>query len=150
MTTCNIVTWVIQLNIVDWVYSRTQTLLETLWTHNQHQDEFFCIFGSRTFVPMNWMCKKQMSWRLVCAWMVSLLLIYGIWRLKYCDQQTKPNHQPIPHNTETDARQVIACETHPNSNKRETENCHMWIMSSQTHNSLRVNLSCTFLKIMNR
>ena len=47
-----------------------------------------CIFGSRTFVPTSWMCKKQTSvshrigsyfhWMLVCEWTVSLLLICGM------------------------------------------------------------------------
>ena len=55
----------------------------------------FCIFGSRTFVPISWMGKKQTSvshsslnlklflWLLVFAWTVSPLSISGIWLLKY-------------------------------------------------------------------
>ena len=55
MTTDSIVMWVTRLSIVDWVYFKTQTLLATL------TGRVFCIFGSRTFVPISWMCKKQTS-----------------------------------------------------------------------------------------
>ena len=41
--------------------SKTQILLETLRTRSQHRVDFFCIFGSRTFVPISSMCKKQTS-----------------------------------------------------------------------------------------
>ena len=39
-----------------------------------------CIFGSRTFVQVSWMCKKQTAvslWMLDCAWIGYLLLIFG-------------------------------------------------------------------------
>ena len=45
---------------VDWVYSKTQILLATLRTQNQ-LGRMLCIFGSRTVVPVGWMCKKQTS-----------------------------------------------------------------------------------------
>ena len=61
VNTANIVMWAMRLNIVDWGYFKIQTLQEILKTQNQHQAEFFCIFGSRTFVPISWMCKKQTS-----------------------------------------------------------------------------------------
>ena len=61
MTNDNVVMWVIQLNTAGWVSSKTQILLVTLKTRNQPQGEFVCIFGSRTFVPISWMCKKQTS-----------------------------------------------------------------------------------------
>ena len=50
-----------------------------------------CIFGSRTFVPVSWMCKKQVSeshcstekrsfrWMLDSESMGYLFLIYGLW-----------------------------------------------------------------------
>ena len=54
-----------------------------------------CMFGSHTFVPISWMCKKQTSVSLssteaeiislltqVYAWMGFPLLIFGIWLLK--------------------------------------------------------------------
>ena len=34
---------------------------ETLKTQNRRQVDSFCIFGSQTFVPISWMCKKQTS-----------------------------------------------------------------------------------------
>ena len=30
-------------------------------TRSQHQEEFCAFFGSHTFVPRSWMCKKQTS-----------------------------------------------------------------------------------------
>ena len=36
-------------------------LQETLKTENQHQEGILCTFGSHTFVPISWMCKKQTS-----------------------------------------------------------------------------------------
>ena len=53
-----------------------------------------CIFGSRIFIPISWMCKTQRQyptvpqnqrsypWMLVCVWMVYLRLTCGIWSLK--------------------------------------------------------------------
>ena len=60
MTVDNTVMWVIQLNTADWVCSKTQILLVTLKIRNQLQGDF-CLFGSRTFVLVSWMCKKQTS-----------------------------------------------------------------------------------------
>ena len=42
MTTDNIVMWVTRLSIVDWVYSKTQTLFATLRTQNQPREEYYC------------------------------------------------------------------------------------------------------------
>ena len=50
-----------RLSIVDWVYSKTQILLVTLKTRNQPQVWVLCIFGSRPFVQISWICKKQTS-----------------------------------------------------------------------------------------
>ena len=61
MTTGNIVTWATRLSIVDRVYSKTQILLATLRTQNQLRERILCMFGSRTFVTIRWMCKKQTS-----------------------------------------------------------------------------------------
>ena len=57
----NIVMSATQLSIVDWVHLTTQILLATLRTQNQAGLQILCIFGSRTFVPISWMCKKQTS-----------------------------------------------------------------------------------------
>ena len=52
-------------SIVDWVCSKTQTLLATLLAtlkiSKQTSARISCLFGSRTFVPFSWMCKKQTS-----------------------------------------------------------------------------------------
>ena len=53
-------TWEIQHSTVDWDYSKTLILLVTFWRlKNHHPEGIFRIFGSRTFVPIGWMCKKQ-------------------------------------------------------------------------------------------
>ena len=52
---------VIRHSVVDWDCSKTQTLLETLKILNLPRGGFLCIFGSRTIVPISWMCKKQTS-----------------------------------------------------------------------------------------
>ena len=53
--------WETQHNTADWDCFKTLILQEILKTQNQHQEEFLCIFGSHTFVPISWMCKKQAS-----------------------------------------------------------------------------------------
>ena len=59
--TCILSMWGTQHSTADLVYSKTQTLLATLRTQNQPQMVFLFFFGSRTFVPVSWMCKKQTS-----------------------------------------------------------------------------------------
>ena len=62
MITDSIVKWVIQLNIADWSYFKTPILPETLNESSKSTSRaILCIFGSRTFVPICWMCKKQTS-----------------------------------------------------------------------------------------
>ena len=48
MNTNNIVMWEILLSNADWDCFKTLTSGGTL-----------CVFGSHTFVPISWMCKKQ-------------------------------------------------------------------------------------------
>ena len=52
--------WVTRLSIVDWVYSKSQIMLVTLKIRNPPR-VILCVFGSRTFVSVSWMCKKQTS-----------------------------------------------------------------------------------------
>ena len=52
--------WVILLNSADWDCFKTLILLEILKIQNPLLEEH-CIFGSHTFVPISWMCKKQTS-----------------------------------------------------------------------------------------
>ena len=60
MITNNIVMWETPQNSADWDCFKTSILQETLRTQNLRQVEH-CVFGSHTFVPSSWMCKKQTS-----------------------------------------------------------------------------------------
>ena len=61
VNTDNIVMWVILLNNADWDCSKTPILREILRTQKSTSGRTLCIFGSHTFVPISWMCKKQTS-----------------------------------------------------------------------------------------
>ena len=58
MNTNNIVMWEILLSNADWDCFRTLILREILKIQNISGGTL-CIFGSHTFVPISWMCKKQ-------------------------------------------------------------------------------------------
>ena len=60
MTIVNIVIRETQHNIADLAYSKTQTLQETL-NSKSNSSGVLCIFGSRTVVPVSWMCREQTS-----------------------------------------------------------------------------------------
>ena len=53
-----------RLSIVDWAFSKTQILLATLRTQKSTSGGILCIFGSQTFAPISWMCKKQRQYPL--------------------------------------------------------------------------------------
>ena len=57
----NIVMWETLLHNADWDCFETLILPEILKTQDQHLEEFLCILGGHTFVPIGWMCKKQTS-----------------------------------------------------------------------------------------
>ena len=57
----NIVMWETQHNDADKDYFRSLILLEIYKTHKSTSGGLLCIFGSHTFVPISWMCKKQTS-----------------------------------------------------------------------------------------
>ena len=61
VNTGNIVVWGTQHNNADLDCFGAPIMQETLKTRSQHQEEILCIFGSHTFVPISWMCKKQTS-----------------------------------------------------------------------------------------
>ena len=48
-------------SIVDCDCSDTQTFVAALEDSKTNSGMILCIFGSRTFVPVSWMCKKQTS-----------------------------------------------------------------------------------------
>ena len=61
VNTNNIAMWVTLQNNADWDCFKTLILREILRIENPLLEEHFAFFGSHTFVPMSWMCKKQTS-----------------------------------------------------------------------------------------
>ena len=59
--TDNIVMWVIQFKIADWVFSKTLIFAGDFEDSKSTSGWILCMFGSRTCVPISWMCKKQTS-----------------------------------------------------------------------------------------
>ena len=128
MNSDSIVMWATLLSIVYLVYVKTQTLLATLRTQKSTSGGVLCIFGSRTFITISWMCKRNKRQyrqttlqdvvnqpKETCAGQETIPSI-----------KTKPKHQP----------------------KGESEilsNCQMWITYPPTHILLKASLSCTFL-----
>ena len=55
----NIVIWVILPNNADWDCFKTPILRQILRIRNPLLEEHCAFFGSHTFVPSSWMCKKQ-------------------------------------------------------------------------------------------
>ena len=53
--------WEILLSNADWDCFRTLTLREILKIRKSTSGGTLCVFGSHTFVPISWMCKKQTS-----------------------------------------------------------------------------------------
>ena len=61
MTTNKIVMWETLPNNADWDCIRTPILREILKIQKSTSGRALCVFGSHTFVPTSWMCKKQTS-----------------------------------------------------------------------------------------
>ena len=61
MNTNSNVMWRILLNNADWDCFKTLTSREILKIQNPLRGEHYVFFGSHTFVPISWMCKKQPS-----------------------------------------------------------------------------------------
>ena len=61
MNTNNIVMWEILLSNADWDCFRTLISREILKIQKPLRGGTLCIFGSHTYVPISWMCKKQTS-----------------------------------------------------------------------------------------
>ena len=53
--------WEILLSNADWDCFRTLTSQEILKIQKSTSGGTLCIFGSHTFLPISWMCKKQTS-----------------------------------------------------------------------------------------
>ena len=91
MTTDNVVMWATRLSIVDWVHSKTQTLLATLRIQNQHREEsyvsleaehsspvFGCVRHKRQY-PTVLQNLKSSRWMLDFGWKDYLLSTSGMW-----------------------------------------------------------------------
>ena len=61
MNANNIIMWEILPKNADWDCFKTLTLREILKIRNPLLEEHCAFFGSHTFVPISWMCKKQTS-----------------------------------------------------------------------------------------
>ena len=61
MNTNNIVMWETLPNNADWDCFRTPIFAGDLEDSKSTSGGTLCIFGSHTFVPISWMCKKQTS-----------------------------------------------------------------------------------------
>ena len=59
MNTNNNVMWEILLNNADWDCFKTLTFAGHLEDSKSTSGRTLCVFGSHTFVPISWMCKKQ-------------------------------------------------------------------------------------------
>ena len=59
MNTDNFVMWVILPNNADWDCLKTLDFARDLEDSKSTSGGTLCIFGSHTFVPICWMCKKQ-------------------------------------------------------------------------------------------
>ena len=61
MNTNNIVMWETLPNNADWDCFKTPIFAGDLEDSKSISGGTLCIFGSHTFVPISWMCKKQTS-----------------------------------------------------------------------------------------
>ena len=59
MNISSIVMWVILRNNADWDCFKTLTSQRDLEDSQSTSGGTLCVFGSHTFVPTSWMCKKQ-------------------------------------------------------------------------------------------
>ena len=61
MNTNSVVMWETLPNSADWDCFKTPILQEILITQKSTSGGTLCAFGSHTFVPISWTCKKQTS-----------------------------------------------------------------------------------------
>ena len=103
----NIVMWTTPISIVDWVYSKTQTLLTTLKTPNQPQVES-CVSWEVEYLSPSVGCArskllshtvlqslKSNLWMLDYAWPALDLWDIVIEVLRSTNNTVKPNHDSI-------------------------------------------------------
>ena len=120
-------------------------------------ERVLCFFGSRTVVPISWMCKKQtsVSHSSTESDIISLhaglrmdgylLSTFQTWKSKCCVQQT-PLQDRADQSQETCARQETIPSTKPRPKHQLKEanemliNCQMWITYPPTHVLLKASL----------
>ena len=121
-----------------------------------------CIFGSRTLVPISWMCKKQtsVSHSSTESEIISLdaglrmdglpafeLLGHCVCSVTFHNQHCK-RKQTSPRRLVRDWSTIPSTKTESKHQlKQESErlsNCYMWISFPPTHILLRMSFSCTF------
>ena len=124
-----------------------------------------CIFGSRTFVPISWMCKKQasVSHSSTESEIISLdagLRMDGSLPLDLWDvvievlrsTNNTARHGGLGHGTCPGQETIPSIKPRPRHQlKRASEmlsNCQMWISYPPTHILLKASLSCTFFRTM--
>ena len=119
-----------------------------------------CIFGSRTFVLVSWMCKKQssVSHSSTESEIISLdarlrmdgLLALDLWDIVIEVLRSTNNNVQAKHTSiqETGAESPFQNQDPKCQKTKRLINCLMWIMYPLTHILLKVVLSCTFLKAM--
>ena len=134
-------------NNADWVCFKTHTLRATLRTLNQPQ-EVSCVFGSRTFVPVSWMCKKQTAvshssteseiisgcW-ITYGW-VTCSRSFGTWWLK-CYVQTN-NKTQTKHTSHQETGAVLDSKTktqHVTRRQKVDQLSEVDYVSTNTHSS---------------
>ena len=124
-----------------------------------------CIFGSWTFVPISWMCKKQtsVSHSSTEAEVISLdaglrmdgLSAVDLWDtvievLRSTNNTAKPRRlaQGNLCGTGDHSTNKTKTKTPTEKNKRDVGKCQTWITYPRTHILLKASLTCLFLKRM--
>ena len=134
MITDNGVMWATRRSIVDSVYFMTQGFAGDFEDSKSTASGILCVFGSRTFVPVSWMCEKQASvfHSSTESEIISLdagLRMDGLLTLDLWDAAVEVLH--TTNNTERPTGPAPGnwCETGNHSNKKTktktpTENCN--------------------------
>ena len=114
-----------------------------------------CILGSRTLVPISWMCKKQTSVSPSCtkSEIISLdvgLRMDGLPALDLWDVVMEVLRSSNSTKTPTNPAAGNSSRNHKSKPKqkgnRDVDSCRMWTTSPQTHTLLKPSLSCSSLK----
>ena len=155
-TDSNIVMWVSRLSSVGWFFfPRLRFCRRPRRFWKSTSGGISCIFGSRTFVTISWMCKKtnfsipqfyRIRNHFVGCWTATGWIICsgfmgrGDGSVTFVEQYQTPTN-PAAGNCSRNHK------SNPKQNGSEMLiNCRMWATLPQTHTLLKVSLSCTILK----